>query len=135
MAVGHLFFTAGRPWPLLLALSAGCLALGAALFAWRQSIERDDGFLAITLTALAVVAAPAGGGFWAAARARFGADAVEGPIAVLRIASVFFLVSVFWALFDQKASSWILQAESMDLTRCGASSCCRRRSSRRIRCW
>jgi POT family proton-dependent oligopeptide transporter len=41
---------------------------------------------------------------------------VEGPIAVFRIASVFFLVSVFWALFDQKASSWILQAETLDLT-------------------
>ena len=69
------------------------------------------------------------GKFWAAARARFGADAVEGPIAVLRIASVFFLVSVFWALFDQKASSWILQAETMDLHPVAASSCCRRRSS------
>jgi POT family proton-dependent oligopeptide transporter len=116
MAVGHLFFTAGRPWPVVLAVSAGCLALGAALFAWRQSLARDDGFLAITWHALATWLRRPGGGFWADARARFGADAVEGPIAVLRIASVFVLVSVFWALFDQKASSWILQAEAMDLT-------------------
>ena len=40
---------------------------------------------------------------------------MEGPIAVLRITSVFFMVSVFWALFDQKGSSLILQAQTMDL--------------------
>jgi POT family proton-dependent oligopeptide transporter len=116
MVLGHLFFTAGRPWPLVLALSAGCLVLGAALFAWRQSIAPDDGFLAITLHALWAWLRTPGRGFWTDARARFGAEAVDGPIAVLRIASVFVLVSVFWALFDQKASSWILQAEAMDLT-------------------
>jgi POT family proton-dependent oligopeptide transporter len=115
LALGHLFFTVGRPWPIIVALSAGCIAVGGALFAWRQAIERDDGFLAITLTALAAWLRRPGGGFWAAARARFGAEAVEGPVAVLRIASVFVMVSVFWALFDQKASSWILQAESLDL--------------------
>jgi POT family proton-dependent oligopeptide transporter len=141
MAVGHLFFSRALPWPWLLLLSAGCIAVGALLFAWRQSIARDDGFLAITLTAIAswlrrpltrgrrraLLAEAHRGrsgtlpgfreddGFWAGARARFGAEAVEGPIAVLRIASVFFLVSVFWALFDQKASSWVLQAASLDL--------------------
>ena len=34
---------------------------------------------------------------------------------MLRIASVFVLVSAFWALFDQKASSWVLQAECLNL--------------------
>ena len=116
MAIGHLFFTVGQPWPLVVGLSAGCVLVGALLFAWRQSIARDDGFLAITLTALAAWLRRPGGGFWAAARARFGGDAVEGPVAVLRIASVFVMVSVFWALFDQKASSWVLQAEAMNLT-------------------
>jgi len=116
MAIGHLFFTRHLPWPVLLAVSAGCIALGALLFAWRQSIARDDGFLALTLTALGGWLRKPGDGFWAGARARFGADAAEGPIAVLRIASVFVLVSVFWALFDQKASSWVLQAESLNLT-------------------
>ena len=52
MAAGHLFFTVGRSWPVLLVLSGGCIVVGALLFAWRQSIARDDGFLAITLTAL-----------------------------------------------------------------------------------
>jgi proton-dependent oligopeptide transporter, POT family len=115
LAFGHLFFTIGRPWPLLLAVSAGCVALGALLFAWRQSIAPDDGFLAVTLTAVAGWMRRPAGGFWGAARGRFGADTIEGPIAVLRIASVFVLCSVFWTLFDQKASSWVLQAEAMNL--------------------
>jgi POT family proton-dependent oligopeptide transporter len=115
LAFGHLFFTIGQPWPLIALISAGCILAGALLFAWRQRLARDDGFLAITLTALWSWMRGRGRGFWTSARTRFGAEAVEGPIAVLRIASVFFLISVFWALFDQKASSWILQAESLDL--------------------
>jgi POT family proton-dependent oligopeptide transporter len=54
--------------------------------------------------------------FWGPAVERFGLEATEGPVAVLKIISVFFLVSVFWALFDQHSSSWIRQATMMDLT-------------------
>ena len=116
LALGHLFFTIGRPWPLLVGgVRPAASRSACALFAWRQRIAPDDGFLAITLTALAAWLRRPRRGFWSAARTRFGAGAVEGPIAVFRIASVFVLVSVFWSLFDQKASSWILQAESMNL--------------------
>jgi POT family proton-dependent oligopeptide transporter len=45
----------------------------------------------------------------------FGIEATEGPVAVLAIMSVFFLVSIFWALFDQHGSSWIIQGKKMDL--------------------
>src|SRR5439155_16022342 len=44
----------------------------------------------------------------------FGSEAVEGVKAVMRIMSVFIMVSIFWALFDQHASSWIRQAEMMN---------------------
>lgn len=40
---------------------------------------------------------------------------VEGVRTVLRILIVFFLVTPFWSLFDQKASTWILQAQHMEL--------------------
>ena len=40
-------------------------------------------------------------------------DAVDGVRAVLRILIVFALVTPFWSLFDQKASTWIVQANSM----------------------
>jgi POT family proton-dependent oligopeptide transporter len=59
--------------------------------------------------------------FWAPAVARFGHVAAEGPVAVLKVISVFFLISVFWALFDQHATTWIRQAEGMDLSIFGTS--------------
>jgi len=39
--------------------------------------------------------------------------AVDGVRAVLRILIVFGLVTPFWSLFDQKASTWIVQANAM----------------------
>jgi POT family proton-dependent oligopeptide transporter len=115
LSVGHLFFTAGRPWPELVGLSVAFLAAGYALFRWRQSIAPDNGFLAVVLYALATWVRRPGQPFFATARAHFGPETVEGPVAALRITSVFFLVSLFWALFDQHGSSWILQAKMMDL--------------------
>jgi proton-dependent oligopeptide transporter, POT family len=115
LAIGHLFFTKGQPWYVLLALSAGFIAAGALLFRWRQRLEPDDGFLAILSFAIGSWLRRPRGGFWVAARERFGVATVEGPIAVLRITSVFVLVSAFWALFDQKGSSLILQAQTMNL--------------------
>jgi len=38
---------------------------------------------------------------------------VDGVRAVLRILIVFALVTPFWSLFDQKASTWIVQANTM----------------------
>jgi len=116
LAIGHLFFTHGRPWPLLLALSAGFVAAGALLFRWRQRLAPDDGFLAVVSFAVGAWLRDPGGGVWAPARARFGAAAVEGPVAALRITTVFCMVGTFWALFDQKGSSLILQAQAMDLS-------------------
>ncbi len=42
-------------------------------------------------------------------------SAVDGVRAVLRILIVFAIVSPFWSLFDQKASTWVLQGKSMML--------------------
>ena len=40
-------------------------------------------------------------------------SAVDGVRAVLRILIIFALVTPFWSLFDQKASTWILQGNAM----------------------
>jgi POT family proton-dependent oligopeptide transporter len=42
------------------------------------------------------------------------APSVDGAKAVLRIMGVFAAVTLFWALFDQKASTWVIQASQMD---------------------
>ncbi len=44
------------------------------------------------------------------------ADAVEAVRAVFGIAKIFVGIIMFWALFDQHGSTWILQAREMDLT-------------------
>lgn len=40
-------------------------------------------------------------------------EAVDGVRAVLRILIVFAFVTPFWSLFDQKASTWVLQGQAM----------------------
>ncbi len=140
LTFGSLFYTKDLPLASILLVSTASLLVGLALFAWRQRLQPDDGFLAVLSYALWArltgrelaplpaatatgtprsVGSAAGGlaehPFWGSAVRRFGAEAAEGPIAVLRVLSVFLFVSVFWALFDQHASSWVQQAKSMDL--------------------
>ncbi len=58
----------------------------------------------------------AGAGAWwqlDRARAKHPPEAVDGARSVLRILVLFFLVTPFWSLFDQKASTWALQADGM----------------------
>jgi len=55
------------------------------------------------------------GGGWAGACAAHPERAVDGARAVLRVLLVFAPIPFFWALFDQKASTWVLQAKQMVL--------------------
>jgi proton-dependent oligopeptide transporter, POT family len=41
-------------------------------------------------------------------------EAVDGARAVFRVLLVFLPIPFFWMLFDQKASTWVVQAKSMD---------------------
>jgi POT family proton-dependent oligopeptide transporter len=47
------------------------------------------------------------------ARGKHPDDAVNGVRAVLKVLILFALVTPFWSLFDQKASTWVLQADKM----------------------
>jgi POT family proton-dependent oligopeptide transporter len=53
------------------------------------------------------------------ARDRHPEEAIEGAKAVFRIMGVFAAVTLFYALFDQKGSSWVFQARHLDLTLLG----------------
>ena len=46
---------------------------------------------------------------------RYGNDTFEGIKSVWRIFSVFIFIPVFWALWDQNQSEWVLLAQKMDL--------------------
>ncbi len=53
-------------------------------------------------------------GGWNGAVQKHSALRVDGVKAVLRVLLVFAPIPFFWALFDQKASTWVLQAKKMD---------------------
>jgi len=114
-------------WTTWVPVSAGATVVGLLMFFHRQTIAEDDGFLAVLLTSVAGRLGKASkastsvthsrfGGHWffGPAARKFGDAAVEGPAAVFRIVMIFIFVSLFWALFDQHASSWIRQAGMMD---------------------
>lgn len=75
------------------------------------------GFLPVLFHALGrLPQRKAGEGFWDAARGKFRPEEIEGAKAVAAIIGVFATVPMFWALFDQHSSTWILQAQQMDRT-------------------
>lgn len=39
----------------------------------------------------------------------------DGLVALLKLCAIYAFVAIFWALFDQSGSSWVLQAENMNL--------------------
>jgi proton-dependent oligopeptide transporter, POT family len=49
------------------------------------------------------------------ARGKHPDEDIDGVRVVLRVLVVFGLVTPFWSLFDQKASTWVLQGEQMQL--------------------
>ncbi|HKS37726.1 MAG TPA: oligopeptide:H+ symporter [Verrucomicrobiae bacterium] len=74
------------------------------------------GFVVSFCSALVALIAFSGAGVWLqleGARGHHPDEAVEGVRSVLRVLVLFFLVTPFWSLFDQKASTWVLQADAM----------------------
>ena len=101
----------GRGRPGLAVAGIGALLAIAAL-AWLVWSD----FVIAVLVALGLLLALGGiGASMQLERAR-GAhpdEAVDGVRVVLRILIVFALVTPFWSLFDQKASTWVLQGREM----------------------
>jgi POT family proton-dependent oligopeptide transporter len=113
---------AGRPG-LALAGLGGVVALALVVLGLvdlgRTALTHEPPLLGVVPAwCLALVAAIgfAGAGAWwqlERARANHPDEAVDGARSVLRILVLFFLVTPFWSLFDQKASTWVLQANAM----------------------
>lgn len=82
------------------------LAIGLALFFYRQRLAPGEGFLVVLITWLLRGAK--------VARERFGEEGYDGMKAVFRVLSVIMFVPVFWTLFDQHSSTWLLQAGEMN---------------------
>ncbi len=127
---GSFFSTLLTPWVLVKYGPAwafgipGILMAVATIVFWRGHPQYVNvpptgktgkhGFLPILWAAIVGKRRP-GGDFFSAALSRYSADEVEAGRAVKDVCKVFATVSVFWALFDQHGSSWVLQAEQMNL--------------------
>ncbi|MDI1337745.1 MAG: oligopeptide:H+ symporter [Lacunisphaera sp.] len=95
---------------LVFAVAGGVVALASFL------LMPNYGFVIAFCSALVAVIAFGGLGVWLqleGARGKHPAEAVEGVRSVLRVLVLFALVTPFWSLFDQKASTWVLQADAM----------------------
>lgn len=53
---------------------------------------------------------------WDAVAEKYSAKSIDGIKAVYRILAVFAFTPIYWALWDQNLSEWILQATHLDLT-------------------
>ncbi|MBM4782444.1 MAG: POT family MFS transporter [Archangiaceae bacterium] len=95
-----------------LAIAGGIGAIGSLVTAiWL-------GVVPAVCLAIVVFLVFAGGGAWLQidrARGKHPDEDVDGVRAVLRVLVIFALVTPFWSLFDQKASTWILQGNAMEL--------------------
>ncbi len=101
----------GQSRPGLLIAGIGALLALAALV-----LIPTLGFVIAAVLALGLLIAF--GGFGASlqldrARGTHPDEAVDGVRALLRVLIVFALVTPFWSLFDQKASTWVLQGAAM----------------------
>jgi POT family proton-dependent oligopeptide transporter len=56
-----------------------------------------------------------GASFWQRASSRHTSEHVDGVKAFFGVMLLFIWISVFWSLYDQSGSTWILQAQKMDL--------------------
>jgi POT family proton-dependent oligopeptide transporter len=102
----------------LAAGSSGRMLAGAglALAAVALVFAAQIGVVIALCSALVAVIAFGGMGVWLqldGARGRHPDDAVAGVRSVLRVLVLFALVTPFWSLFDQKASTWVLQGDAM----------------------
>jgi POT family proton-dependent oligopeptide transporter len=92
-------------------LAAGGIGAGLALASWNKL-----GAVSALCVALVSVLLFGGVGAWLnldRARGHHPDEDLDGARAVLRVLVLFALVTPFWSLFDQKASTWVLQAGDM----------------------
>ncbi len=110
---------AGQARPGLSVALAGAALAVAMLLCWAiKPGFWPAGFGFVISACLALGALIAFGGIGVSmqlerARGRHADSAVDGVRAVLRVIIVFALTTPFWSLFDQKASTWVLQGKTM----------------------
>ncbi|PWU04961.1 MAG: MFS transporter [Bacteroidetes bacterium] len=77
---------------------------------------RKENFVSITAYAIQkLFSRKSGQSVWSAVGEKYSAQSIEGVKAVYRILIVFGFTPIYWAMWDQNLSEWILQARNLDL--------------------
>ncbi|MFM2267951.1 MAG: hypothetical protein RL757_1392 [Bacteroidota bacterium] len=84
------------------------MIIAVALIFNKQWFATPGNFVGISLYALV------NGGFKNAEK-RYGEKSIDGIRSVYRVLAVFAFVPIFWSLWDQSQSEWVVQAKKMDL--------------------
>ncbi|MBI1944574.1 MAG: MFS transporter [Deltaproteobacteria bacterium] len=97
--------------------TAALLPLGGVDF-WRMLVDIEPYLGTVQSWCLALVVFLGFGGVavWLSlerVRGKFPDEEIDGVRAVLRVLVLFVPVTAFWSLFDQKASTWVLQGKQM----------------------
>lgn len=90
--------------------------IGRLLALASFALVPSAGIVIVLCLALVAILLFGGLGVWIqldGARGKHPDEAVEGVRAVLRVLVLFALITPFWSLFDQKASTWVLQGDVM----------------------
>src|SRR5205814_562990 len=98
-------------WP---GQTLAAIAVGTAIASFV--LAPKFGFVIAACLALVAIIAFSGLGVWIQldrVHNRHPWEAIEGVRSVLSVLVLFALVTLFWSLFDQKASTWVLQAGAM----------------------
>jgi len=74
---------------------------------------KTAGFFQVFWHALTTKRKDQGQSFWQRARDRFSSQEVDAAKSVGPILGIFALIPIFWSLFDQTNSTWVLQGEKM----------------------
>lgn len=81
---------------------------------------KKENFFTISLYALQkLLSREPGQKVWEAVGEKYSAKSIDGIKAVYRVLAVFAFTPIFWALWDQNLSEWVLQATRLDLTLIG----------------
>lgn len=113
-----------KEWGYSWAFGIPGIAMGVATFIFWLGTKRytmvppasqtkTAGFFSVLFYALKHKTQNTGQSFFDRARAKFSAAEVDAARSIPRILTIFALVPVFWALFDQTFSTWVLQGEKM----------------------
>ncbi|MDR0484187.1 MAG: MFS transporter [Alphaproteobacteria bacterium] len=108
-------YTVAFAIPGVLMIIATILIMSGRKYYTVHQPNRDEKGVFFPILKYAFTTRKDGETFFTKAYEKFPKESVDGVISVLNVLKIYAIIIVFWSMFDQKGSSWIIQAKAMDL--------------------